>query len=228
MIDNMMYSTLCVDNFFNDPDKIEKMALSMPFYKCGSKEVTGVWPGYRTQELHLVNPEYYDTFSQKILSVYFGYQNDFECKITTSFQKINSDFFNGIDSGWIHNDRSILAGVIYLNKNIDNNNGTSIYVPKIKSSIPINSDIKKEMYSDFKKEDTLLYDIKRKENNELFEKTITFNNVYNRLVMYDSKQYHMENAFKMPENEYRLTQVFFIYDIKNAISPLELSRTVDL
>jgi hypothetical protein len=51
------------------------------------------------------------------------------------------------------------------------------------------------MYSDFKKEDTLLYDIKRKENNELFEKTITFNNVYNRLVMYDSKQYHMENAF---------------------------------
>jgi hypothetical protein len=225
----MLFPTISVDNFFNNPDRVRELALSLPFHKCGTEKGPGIWPGYRTEYLDIIHPEYFQLFTEKLLLLLFpGYQRC-EYEIDTFFQKINSNFFNGIDSGWIHNDGScVFAGVIYLNKNIDHNNGTSIFLPKNENVRTINSEYKVEMYTNFKAENTSLYDAKRKESNNQFERTITFNNVYNRMVSYDASQYHMENGFKMPEDEDRLTQVFFLKKLKGVHSPIELSRRVNL
>jgi len=227
-IENIFFPTVCIDNFFNNPDKIRDMALSSPYFKCEEKG-NGTWPGYRTIGLHRLNPDFFDAFCEKLMGVYFGPIKTVECKIEAHFQKINSNFFNGINSGWVHRDHgNLFAGIIYLNKDIDPNNGTSIYIPKLKDAKEINLEYKKEMYSDFKKEKTTLYDQKRRENNEQFEKTITFNNVYNRMIIYEGNHFHAENSFEMPEHEDRLTLVFFVRELKNTYSHIELSRQIDL
>jgi hypothetical protein len=227
----MNFPTVCVDNFFNDPDKVRNMALSLPFYKCGGEGVTGIWPGYRTEALHKVVPDYLQKFSEKIMKIFFNNHNDFTWTIETHFQRINSNFFNGIDSGWIHiDDNTVLAGVVYLNPIIDKNNGTSIFIPKDKNILPSLEkyfEYKKEMYTNFKNENAKLYEEMRKENNDLFEKTIEFYNIYNRLVAYDM-HWHMENGFKMPKDEDRLTQVFFIKRLENVWSPIQCSKEIDL
>jgi hypothetical protein len=120
-----------VDDFFNNPDEVRNMALSLPYYKCGNEKVHGMFPGYRTELLHIVNPTYYQLFCEKLLALYFGPLENYDFKIDTCFQKINSNLYNGIDSSWIHRDGNVLiAGVIYLNKSNLKNIGTTIYTPK--------------------------------------------------------------------------------------------------
>jgi hypothetical protein len=231
----MNFPTLCVDNFFNDPDHIRNWALSLPFYKCGDVNTVGIWPGYRTQELHLIDRKYFEEFSKKVLSLFFGLHTNFEYVISTHFQKINSNFFNGIDSGWIHADGDAwdMAGVIYLNPIIDKNNGTSIFASKLTSYEQTLKEIgqyinyKQEMYANFKTENTEIYKKMKEKNNSLFEKTIEFHNVYNRLIAYDS-HWHMESGFKMPKDEDRLTQVFFVKNLKNVWSPIQCSKEINL
>ena len=40
----MMYPTMCIDNFFKNPQKVKEFALSLKYIDCDN----GRWPGART------------------------------------------------------------------------------------------------------------------------------------------------------------------------------------
>jgi len=218
----MYFPAICFDNFFNRPDEVREFALSLNFEQPSDS----VFPGRRTQPLHLISQNYFELFAKKVLSLFPIDDCQYEC--VTSFQLIEPYKTSSVKAGWVHSDiESILAGVIYLNPNINLNNGTSIFRPKKIYDIPINYEYKKEMYLSSNNNKEQL-EIKRIENNNLFEETITFKNIYNRLVAYDSKNYHAQTSFEHSEKDLRLTQVFFFRKIWSSTFPGPSCRQIQL
>jgi len=210
----MYFPSLCFDNFFNRPDEIRDLALSLEYE--GSQG--NLWPGKRTQPLHLVSEQYFNLFTKKVLSLFplvdLSY---YEC--FTYFQMIEPYAKSGIRGGWVHTDADfLLAGVVYLSPNINPNSGTTIFRPKKVYNTPINHEHKKEMYLNSKSEKDIL-DIKREENNDLFEETLVFKNVYNRMIAYDGSTHHSHTNFEFDESDFRLTQVFFFDKIVSRSFP---------
>jgi hypothetical protein len=212
----------CVDNFYEDPDSIVEFANSLTF--GGAYDNEGVYPGLRTPRLHLIDENFYDAFCGKVLSLFFDYglqQIPMKWTIDTAFQKIlpfTSDKDPIINSGWIHIDNnSPVAGVIYLNKDTNLNAGTSIYQVKYPELYDKNNpdnygdnSSRIDLY-DNQKIDLTEYRRKKIKHETLFDKTIDFSNVYNRLILYDSKTWHKESSFIInSQDDARLTQVFFI------------------
>ena len=65
------FHAVCVDNFFDDPDKIREWGLSLPF----EKDPKGKWPGKRSEIMNIVD----DTFNQKLVAkiglAYYGWES---------------------------------------------------------------------------------------------------------------------------------------------------------
>jgi hypothetical protein len=78
----------------------------------------------------------------------------------------------------------------------------------------INLDIKANMYKGkIENEKALPY---LKENNNQFDKTLTINSKFNRLLIFDSQTYHSADSFKDANcDEDRLTFISFVYDFYN-------------
>ena len=53
-----------------------------------------------------------------------------------------------------------------------------------------------------------------------FEEISRYNNVFNRLICFESNNYHGANNFKMNNNQLRLTQIFFIKVLNKSSNPL--------
>ena len=58
----MGFPTLIIDNFFDDPDKVVEYANTLEFLPSE----LGEWPGKRSEELWMTNPELFDYTSAKI------------------------------------------------------------------------------------------------------------------------------------------------------------------
>jgi hypothetical protein len=56
-------------------------------------------------------------------------------------------------------------------------------------------------------------------NHDKFDETVTFYNIYNRLVSFDAGSWHAANSFYASDKP-RLTQVFFVFGVKLASTPL--------
>ena len=218
----MNFPFICVDNFYEDPDEIVAYAKTKKYFS----DPIGQWPGKRWDSKDKENNlTFFSWVGRKILSCYFGQQ---ACKINfggnNSFQLIMPSEKAAhrlspneqSSKGWIHSDGdSILGAVVYLNKNQDNNNGTSMYRRKKLGCLAINGDTKRKFYTN----KISVEEHKRglKENNEQFEETLRVSSVYNRLICYDGQQFHAQNF--SPLDEDRLTQVIFI-KVLNAPPPL--------
>ena len=76
------------------------------------------------------------------------------------------------------------------------------------------------------------YEKALKENNDMFFETTRFNNVYNRMLIYDGRQPHRANSF-YHEGEERLSLIYFIHNLevtdrdKKVVSPLSFIRSND-
>ena len=213
-----------VDNFFKDPDKIVDFASSLKF-----KQSDGFYPGQRSEELHIVAPNFFNKTILKILALYFDYNNTevFYRNANMYFQKIKPFDKNKksiLNEGLIHQDAYFnLAGVIYLNKKPDLNAGTSIYknIKKLENEEEKHAK-KKELY---KLKNMSKLDLKKYKNillecNKGFKETIKVSNIYNRLIFYPANTFHAGNYGVTKE---RLTLVFFIKNI-DSISPLPITR----
>lgn len=210
---------VCVDNFFDDPDIIRKLALDLE----KERSVDGSWPGLRSAHLHEIDHEFHVTLFLKVLSCYYDLKND---NVSWSachaqFQHIPA-YEKGVDdirnNGWIHRDvGDEIAGIIYLTPNADINSGTSIFRLKSEykdSYLPYaNNPSKHALYNGNRiiEED---YRKSLKSHNNKFEETMRFGNVYNRLVMYSASEYHRANSF-VTNGEDRLTLVFFMRGLKS-------------
>jgi len=234
------FPTVCVDNFYDNPNKVREFALSLDYDNVENS--TGYYPGVRTKPLHEVNSEFFNMFCNKIFSVFYDLSNPnlfLEWEVFTTFHKIpplkepKTDLRN---TGWIHQDpHVVLAGVIYLNPNAPLDTGTSMY--RIKNPETFAEDnIHRDVYHQKKieflkmkeasqwdsmtKDETVLYNEAVNKNNELFEETIRVNNVYNRLVTYESCDWHRPVNYYMGNDEPRLTQVFFVNKLSTSHTPI--------
>lgn len=200
------FPIVCVDNFYNDPDKVREFALSQEYMPS-----SGHYPGRRSEDLKDLDFNFYREFCSKLF-VLCNITDIYSYFLITSFWQVNSIEQN-INSyknlGWIHTDDCPLGGVIYLTPDINKNLGTTIYrqvqeYPR--EDIIKNTEIMKKYYSsqeDFGFEEAI------KNNNSRFTETAKIYNVYNRLVLFDGDVPHSPSHYYTGE-ETRLSQVFFL------------------
>jgi hypothetical protein len=204
------FPSLCVDDFYSDPDRVRNFALSLPYYA----NPEGRWPGVRTNELESIDRVFYELFCKKLFSLFFDLEKvDIKYYVSTSFQMIDAydkSYDSPKNKGWIHYDTgSVFAGVIYLNDNGNVNAGTSLYRLINPNNLEL-GEIKEDFYkSNIDKN----YDDHIKKHNLAFEETVRYNNVYNRLICFDGEVAHGANHFISGQNP-RLTQVFFVNEIE--------------
>ncbi|QIN97321.1 hypothetical protein [Synechococcus phage S-H25] len=197
--------TVC-DNFLNSPDRIVEYANRLEFFKTPD----GRWPGSRTNDLKDIDESLYHYISDKILKVFYPSENVMY-KFEMNFQKIkpfHKEKYHVQNRGWIHKDVGcVFGGIIYLNQNPESDTGTSIYEDIADYPTIMPTPCRKKLYLGQPFSDSDYSD----EYNELhskFKESVTVENVYNRLLLFDSKTPHGVKTFGSGENE-RLTLVFF-------------------
>ena len=216
-----------VDNFFDNPDRIVKYAKSLPMKSTS----TGNWPGKRTEELWKIDKDLSDALLLKIMSCYYdlSYQDINWERSELYFQEISTFSKNKNDArnrGWIHFDTEEqfeVAGLIYLTPDIDPDSGTSLFTLKQQ---------KDKEYKLYQKQvdqrifgDEAYYAKKVEEQEEFFIEKNRFANIYNRMIMYDTKEFHRANNYYSGDGkDARLTLVFFIGGINVGMFPLERIR----
>ena len=205
----MLFPSMCIDNFFQNPDEVVRYAKQCKYYPSE----TGEWPGKRTKRLHLISPELHRHFGRKVLATLFpnNYENITYNMANVCFQKISPEYIN---KGWIHVDGPAdLTVIVYLSKH--KKCGTSIF--QYKNAFPTPTEelmqVKKKTYKEksFEQETETL-----KKNNNDFEETISFNSCYNRAIFFDGSQWHGEKQFVEKNiKEDRLTLIGFYYGINS-------------
>jgi len=165
--------------------------------------VRGNYPGQRTRsfannELKDIIQEYIMPFGGKIL----------EFPMPDETNKDDNNIYNGAfqyttsrDRSWIHVDNfNNWAGVLYMTPDAPLSSGTGFY--KYKDGTTYESDLK---IMDNKAEiDAFCQDLTR------WEQVDKVGNLFNRLVLFNSKRYHMSlDYFGNSKENGRLFQVFF-------------------
>ena len=221
------FPIIAVDNFYDDPYKVRDFALSLEYEKP-----TGNYPGVRTRTLDYIQPKFFNSFCQRLFSLYYYYEPnpDVVWNVGTFFQKTHQydeDPTSILNTGWIHADDSpaMLAGIIYLNPNPRPDAGTSFYKLKhdVYETSNLNYDLRNDFYND---RDVDLEEYKKEltKVNESYTKTLEVKNVFNRLALYGADIHHKENGFVATETEPRLTQLLFVNNIKSSIQQPPIPR----
>ena len=83
------------------------------------------------------------------------------------------------------------------------------------------SDLKKQVYKEGNKE---LEDKYRLEVAEKFEETIRVNNIYNRLLIFDSNLYHSANDYISPDDDPRLAFMGFTKGVRSTHDRINLAN----
>lgn len=213
------------DNFFETPEIIREYALKQEFLQAEG----GDWPGLRTTQLSELNQELFDVFCKKLFSLFFNYRNcSIDWTVEATFQRVpdyGKTKYENMSQGWIHPDNdSFFSGVVYLNKNFPPNTGTSIYAPTC-DNLKFSVEEKRKYYTGQYISDEE-YSEALEKNNSQFVETVKVENVFNRLVLFESGQYHGVPSFYSGTGEDRLTLVFFVHDltINGDALPIRRSR----
>lgn len=175
------FNVLVIDNFYKNPLEVRQFALEQEY------TVSGNYPGTRTksfatEELKNLIQKYIEPFSGKI--------TDFPMEPTDyngAFQYTTSRA-----RSWIHTDSfNNWGGVLFLTPDAPVTAGTAFYRTK-------NGDVTKE-YTDLYSQDLTKWEL-----------VDSVGNIFNRLVLFNSKRYHMSmDYFGTELKDSRLFQVFF-------------------
>ena len=197
------FPTVIIDDFFETPDLVRWWALEQDFFK-GDR---GSWPGVRSELLHNSNTELYNLLIRKIYNVVkdYGVQEIYD--LQTGFQLIDESW----GTGWVHDDdpKLNIAGLVYLSPNAPTTSGTTLYLDNIDFNV---EQYKKLFMEDVfsEPEEREKFQKYRLEQRSNFKPTIQIGNVYNRCIIFDTRNWHSADNFfgDMKENT-RLTNVFF-------------------
>lgn len=221
------FPSFCVDNFYSNPDDIRALALAE--IKDNPIDVKGIYPGIRSRQLKEINKDLYNQFCYKFFSIFYDLRTSkIQWVMDTSFQLIEP-FSTNKDSprnrGWIHLDeRVICGGVVYLTPDIEPSTGTSMF--RLDNPETLNkSNDKKEYYETgiFRPN----YDTELEKHNNSFTETARYNNIYNRLIGFDSSTWHGVNSYYTTK-EPRLIQVFFVHLLnRETQTPILRSKVFD-
>jgi hypothetical protein len=122
-----LYPVTIVDNLYDNPDAIRKFALAQnfKFRHEESDDLSYVYPGCRTQDLHTLDSGLQAKILKKLISIFHIPEHDrMQWAISSSFQSVSEIYKQGV----IHTDNNtIFAGVLYLTPNAPLNSGTSLF-----------------------------------------------------------------------------------------------------
>ena len=236
----MYFPIYVVDDFFKNPEKIAAWGNTLEFAPCRIRG--GKWPGVRTEDLHTISAEaktFHYKLTNKLLSIITSPAQHMEMRVSLFFQRIDYDIYGRANEGWIHTDgpESMIGGIIYLSKNIKGDCGTTIYHkpnPLITSWKPDWWKMKDECFSakgslEFNEDNIDKYKKANKEHRRPFQETIKVHNKYNRLIMFDSNNYHgVPEIYSDKDTDPRLTIVFFVHTVRSDWFPIPHSRIGDL
>ena len=212
---NHSYPITIVDNFFDDPFEVIKLAEQQEY----RIDAGGRYPGKRTVHVGDFAPNFFNKTITKFFSIFYNLENiKYQYHASMHFQKVGIQY----DDGWIHADNpQLISGIVYLNTNSSLNSGTSICMPNSVDWVATkNLDTKIESFLAEKDHTTA-----RSENNDQFHETVIVKNKFNRLIAFDSHLAHKANFELMPNNTERLTLVFFVENfITTELYPLTKMR----
>lgn len=215
-----------VDNFYENPDLVRNWALSLKY----NEDFEGRTPGKRTENLHN-HPKFFNNFCEKLFSIFYDFNyTRLEWGVSTCFQSITKYSENPkskLNDGWIHYDSDVFSGVIYLNPEGHLYSGTSVYEKMYKDSKETNQKEKYQLYSGIEVNEEK-YEKSITANNGQFIETIRVENRYNRLVLFEGNVPHGVPSFYSSSDEPRLTQPFFVLNMKSSSSfePLVRVKTI--
>jgi hypothetical protein len=171
--------------------------------------------------INILDKGFINTTTKKIMAVLFpvNYKN-MTWNLELYFQKINGKLYK--NKGWVHNDApQEFTAIIYLSNHKEC--GTSLYVPKNFFSDSINGNFKEKYYMNIEEQ----IDVNKylDENNNRFEKTLTINSKFNRLIIFDSNNFHAAEQFNEESiEEERLTLICFFTNISGNINKYPISE----
>ena len=220
----MQYATTCIDNFFDDPMSIVKLANKQK-YEPNPQNLS---PGMRSAPLHEINHSLFLHVCQKYLLNHHTKEEipNISYVADARFQIVNTRY----DKGFVHSDYPYLHTlIIYLSSLASPESGTSLY--KLKdgtATIPhdyINK--KREYYKRFisnkkltpKENEYFKSSLER--NNNLFQETVHFKNIFNRAIGFDSDLWHAAGSFNENVHQDRLTLIIFFKDILSSHTGLQ-------
>ena len=217
-----MYPSYIIDNFFDDPDVIVKLANSIPFHRCTLEMGYNNHPGERTDYLHSTHNDFFRWSGLRMLAAIFPNEKiSFTAK--ASFQKISKKL-SEVD--FIHQDKDTkLTAVVYLNKN--GSSGTSLFKPKTFVTLGPEGTLKYDYYQSpekYKGDKLKQLRMEKEALRDKFNETASVAGVYNRLFMFDGHQYHSQHLDI--NNEERLTYIVFFSKIESPNAPLEMMRKI--
>jgi hypothetical protein len=203
------FKTRIYDNFFVNPDEIVEIANTQSFIKSN-----GRFPGRRTTDLTICCNQVREMLLEELLKKNIKLTG---LSLTAYFQKIPNLSFDELystieNSGWIHTDEALYSGVLYLNSDSQNYGGTSMYEPleaRGNPEIDINQ-LKMQHYTNAQEVDCKNYRDSKLKYSALFEETESIENIYNRLVLFDSKKWHNNDTFVKRGSGERLTLILFM------------------
>jgi len=210
----MLFPTYIVDNFFSDPDGVVDLSNSLDF--SHNKKV---FPGVRTQSLHTINKNFFNSSCAKMLRTIYPNDEHISFSAFAYFQRISKNMSDS--GGWIHRDDTHkLTGLVYLNKK--GTRGTSFFKPITPYNPPVNVIQKQDYYKNYKKykgDQLKILHKARAHANQNFSEVTRVEGVYNRLVMFDGGEYHTEQLAPLPED--RLIYIVFFERIASKTQGLE-------
>ena len=208
-----MYPSIVYDNFFDNPDAVVKFANSLEY-----KKTDGRWPGYRTKDLYEIDEQFKEYIARKIVRIFYP-GSDSTWYSSMCFQQVipmHSDKYHIKNRGWIHLDSVVqFGGIIYLDKNPEDDTGTSLY--RLKKTHFQHSDREEEIKRRFYMGENISDDEYEKHfysTEEYFEETVRVKNVYNRLFLFNGREYHGVQTFGSNNNS-RLTLPFFFNHVNH-------------
>jgi len=213
---NNNFPFICIDNFYNNPEKIRDIALNENFEKTKK----GGFPGLRTKGIHEINVNLFNYFCARLFSLFYDLNNEKNLKwtVNTCF-----DISKNEKEGWVHtDDKSILVGLIYLSKNCNINSGTNFFI-KNNNYNDLEYINYKLNYCNGNLSKTEYEKILLKHNSN-YTKTLTVKNIFNRLIAYDPKIYHAPDIIDEKE---RLIQVFHVEKFDAELTPLNRMKRYD-
>lgn len=140
----MLKDYFIIDNIFDNPhevikkskelkyswsDKCEKYKkdYTVKFYKTQLKRIESNWIGFRTNTIHEEDHNFFFKTSnellRKSLSSFRNIKLDYELKMHFSIIPNNIPF----EEKYLHQDMSFYAGVVYLNENLQEDNGGTVF-----------------------------------------------------------------------------------------------------
>ena len=215
----MHWPTLIVDNFFTDPQAIVKLSKTLKYKRA----IDNKWPGTRSPSLHEVDKEFFLWSTRKIMSILYPMDRDvIKWEALQYFQRVPYKIYG--EEGWVHNDSGQeFTSIIYLSDHFQS--GTCLYEGTHFNTAVEYEEEKRRFFRD-------LTDRKRmkkyrdKSNSKFHKKVELFSN-FNRLVLFDSHNWHASRNSGGDKND-RLTLITFFSNIRceNICYPIPTMRRI--